>query len=446
MYYPQKTVAKWKSFLLLFVVFAMCFCFRGTSHAAVSVSNIKTASEGNFEKVKNNWVYRYEDGTIAKNCLLSINGKTYLFSSKGIRLYGKQKIGSSYYYFGNKQKGYMYKNCWATDSKGNRFFLKSNGKMAFKWLTWKGNLYYLQKDGTPATGWQTINGYTYYFSKKGAAYTGRHTINGKTYTFSNKGKQIHTGPLMSLTSDCAILMNANTGEVLYEKYADLSHANASTTKIMTCILALENCRLNETVTVSDYAASQEPTKLYMTPGDSFCMKDLLYSLMLPSHNDSAVAIAEHISGTEKKFCSLMNKKAKTLGCTHTHFATPNGLDNKDGIYFNHYTTARDLAIIARYAWKKSAFRKIVGTYSYHFSSKGGQNYQIVTTNELLNKMTGVKGIKTGYTNKAGYCFVGVIHGSNGTDYISVTLGAPTSTARWNDTAKLLQYAYNLKQV
>lgn len=303
--HTEKKPSRFRPFFLIFLLLGLCLSFSMTSRAAVSIRNIRTVSGGHFEKLKANWIYRYEDGTIAKNCLLSIDGKTYYFSPRGLRMYGKRKIGNSYYYFGARSEGYMYKSRWVKDSSGNYFRLKSNGKMATGWLTWHGkkyyllskngyrlygwhniggkrlyfgtreegylycntlltyknSIYYLQEDGTRATGWQTIDGDTYYFSKQGKAYKGRHTIDGKTCTFSSTGKLIHSGPLMSLSSECAILINADTGEVIYEKYADRKHANASTTKILTCILALEKCRLTETVTISANAASQEPSKL-----------------------------------------------------------------------------------------------------------------------------------------------------------------------------------------
>ena len=133
----------------------------------------------------------------------------------------------------------------------------------------------------------------------------------------------------------------------------------------------------------------------------------------------------------------MNEKATQLGCTSTHFVTPNGLDAG----LNHYTTARDLAKIAQYAWKNATFRKIVGTSAWRFSSRQGRSYSVATTNALLRTMKGVTGMKTGFTNKAGYCFVGVVKAKSGKQYISVTLGAGSSTARWQDARTLLAYAY-----
>ena len=207
------------------------------------------------------------------------------------------------------------------------------------------------------TGWVTDkSGNRYYFDKDGKAVTGKHKIKGTNYYFNQNGALTHTGLNYNISSDCALLMNADTGKIVYAKNENVAHANASTTKIMICILALENCKLNEKVKFSSYAASIEPSKLYANAGEVFYLKDLLYSLMLPSHNDTAVAIAEHISGSSAKFVNLMNKKAAEIGCTNTHFATPNGLDAG----YNHYTTASDLAKIAQYAIKKPMFRTLAG--------------------------------------------------------------------------------------
>lgn len=478
----KKSYSLKKFFLFPLLLMLLCLGLGFSSAAAVSTQNIKTVSGGKFIQENGKWMYRYKNGTTAKSCLLNIKGKTYYFSAKGYRQSGWKKIEGTYYYFGKSSEGYMYKLRWVTYNK-KIYFLKRSGKRAEGWMTWQGKTYYfnksgqrlsgwqtiggkkyylgtaaqgwrykntwvtykqkryyLQKNGTAAVGWQTIGGSRYYFDKAGRAYTGKHKISGTTYYFDSTGKLLYSGVNLSLSSECAILINAGTGKVLYEKNADTHHANASTTKIMTCILALENCKLTEKVTASANAASQEPTKLYMRQGETFKMKDLLYSLMLPSHNDTAVAIAEHISGTTKKFAALMNSKAKAIGCTGTHFVTPNGLDGG----LNHYTTARDLAKMAQYALKNATFKKIVSTSSYSFKSVQGTSYKVYTTNELLNTLPGVSGMKTGFTNKAGYCFVGTIKGKNGATYISVTLGASTSTARWNDSKKLLQYAYNLK--
>ncbi|MFR8073670.1 MAG: serine hydrolase [Lachnospiraceae bacterium] len=477
----QVTSQKAKTILtLLFILLAVCLLSGVPAQAAgVSMSDVTTSSGGKFVKRDGKWMYRQKDGSYAKDCLLKINGKTYCFSKNGYRQSGWKKLEGDYYYFGKQSEGYLYRLRWLKLGK-QTYFLKKSGKRATGWLTWQGKKYYfnqkgqrlsgwqtiqkkkyylgtasqgylyrnrlftykkytfyLQNNGAVATGWKTVSGNRYYFLANGRAATGKRTINGETCYFNAKGILQHTGANLNIASRCAILIDANTGKVLYSKNATEKHANASTTKIMTCILALENASLNDRVSVSAYAASQEPSKLYMTAGDSFTLNDLLYSLMLPSHNDTAVAIAEHVSGSTSAFAKKMNEKAKQLGCTSTHFVTPNGLDAG----LNHYTTARDLAKIAQYAWKNATFRKIVGTSAWRFSSRQGHSYSVATTNALLRTMKGVTGMKTGFTNKAGYCFVGVVKAKSGKQYISVTLGAGSSTARWQDARTLLAYAY-----
>ncbi len=470
---------------ILFLLLGIFLLFSGMqlkASAAPSVNDIQSVSGGSFYKTGKYWRYRQQDGTILKDCLAKIDGKIYYFSAKGNRQSGWKKLSGSYYYFGTSSQGYMYQLKWLKTKNGT-YFLKKSGKRAVGWMTWQGKTYYfnsagkrlsgwqviggkkyylgtsaqgwryqnrlftyknrifyLQKDGSAATGWKTISGKKYFFDKNGRAYKGKHTIGKTDYYFSSKGVLLHSGTNLSLSSDCAILIQADTGKVIYAKNETVRHANASTTKILTCILALENASMTDKVTVSENAASQEPTKLYMNAGDSFYMKDLLYSLMLPSHNDTAVAIAEHISGSTGEFVKLMNQKAKSIGCTNTRFATPNGLDAG----YTHYTTASDLAKIASYAWKNSTFRKIVKTSSYSFRSIKGSSYTVTTTNSLLGSLPGVNGMKTGYTNKAGYCFVGTVKAKNGKTYISVVLGGSTSTMRWNDSSTLLKYAYSLK--
>ena len=419
-----KTRKLFTGLLLFLAVLCISVSFGGVPVKALSTSVTKpsTVSGGTFIKNPENkkqWSYRYKDKTLARKVFLSIKGKTYYFNSYGYRWYGLRTIKGKTYYFGTKDEGFLYKN---------------------KWIKYKGKYYCLSKDGYARTGWvRTSSGRRFYLDKTGAAVTGNQTIDGVSYYFSSKGILIRTGQYFDISADCALLMNARTGKIVYAKNDTQTHANASTTKIMTCILALENCKLTEKVKVSAYAASQEPTKLYMQAGDSFYLKDLLYSLMLPSHNDTAVAIAEHISGSVPKFASLMNKKAKEIGCTNTHFVTPNGLDAG----LNHYTTAQDIAKIAQYALENATFRKIVNTRSYSFSSLNGRYYYVYTTNALLGNMKGVIGVKTGFTNKAKYCFVGAITSKSKDTYISVILGAPNSSARWTDSQTLLNYASKL---
>lgn len=173
-----------------------------------------------------------------------------------------------------------------------------------------------------------------------------------------------------LYAKSAVLMDADSGRILYDKNGSEAMANASTTKILTCILTLENCDLDSQVTVSSLAASQPKVHLGMHEGQTFYLKDLLYGLMLESFNDCAVAIAEHIAGTTEGFAQMMNNKAAEIGCKDSYFITPNGLDAKNDANF-HHTTAADLALIMRYcikiSEKASDFLEITRTAQHSFT-------------------------------------------------------------------------------
>lgn len=235
----------------------------------------------------------------------------------------------------------------------------------------------------------------------------------------------------------ACLMDAQNGRVLYGKASDKTLAMASTTKIMTCLLALEHCNQNEIVTISKYAASQPPVQMDIREGEKYYLKDLLHSMMMESHNDSAVAVAEHVAGSEEAFCKLMTEKAKEIGAVHTVFGSANGLDRGE-----HHTTPEDLALIASYAIRNDAFLKIVGcdTYTVH-EINGGRSIFLANIDKYLYMNDDAIGIKTGFTNKAGYCFVGATEYED-TVLISVVLGSgwpPNKSYKWNDTKKLVAY-------
>lgn len=238
----------------------------------------------------------------------------------------------------------------------------------------------------------------------------------------------------------AVLTDAETGRVLYDKNADAPMAMASTTKIMTCLVILENAELDEVVTVSDYAASMPDVQLNAVSGDAFYIEDLLYALMLESHNDVAVALAEHVGGSEKDFSEMMNCRAKEMGCTNTKFVTANGLDAE-----NHYTTARDLAQITIEALKNEIFLKIIQTSEYSFENiSGTRSYYVSNKNSFLNQMEGAYGVKTGFTNNAGYCFVGAVV-QDEKNLVSVVLGSgwpPNKEWKWTDTIKLMNYGFS----
>ena len=255
---------------------------------------------------------------------------------------------------------------------------------------------------------------------------------------------------LNLNAQSAVLMDASTGRVLYGKEEDLIRPMASTTKIMTCILALERCDPDDEVVVSSYAASQPKVHLGAASGRRFRLGDILHSLMLESHNDSAVMVAEHVAGSTKEFAALMNEKARDIGCEHTWFITPNGLDAQEtgdgGEVRLHSTTARDLAAIMSYcAWqspKSREFLAITQAQNYYFTDLDGKgNYSCVNHNALLTMMDGVVSGKTGFTGGAGYCYVGALE-DNGRKYVIALLGCgwpPHKTYKWNDARKLFTY-------
>lgn len=262
----------------------------------------------------------------------------------------------------------------------------------------------------------------------------KQTYSGKDFSLPSSKS---TPSRMYAKSYC--LIDADTKRVLYGKDENNKMPMASTTKIMTCIIALEKGDLKSKVPVSAYAASMPDVQLNMQSGDSFYLKDLLYSLMLESHNDTAVAIAEHIGGSVEGFAELMNKKAAELGCHDTHFVTPNGLDAKE-----HYTTARELCIIASYAIQNKTFLKIINTPSHQFANcKGSRKYSVHNHDAFLNSYPGAIGIKTGFTGTAGYCFCGAAK-RNGKTLISSVLACgwpPNKRYKWSDTKKLMDYGF-----
>lgn len=242
----------------------------------------------------------------------------------------------------------------------------------------------------------------------------------------------------------AVLLDGDSGRVLYGKDEDVQMPMASTTKVMTCILALENCELDEVVQVSERAAAQPDVQLNMVTGEQYYLEDLLYSLMLKSHNDTAVAIAEHVGGSVEGFADMMNEKAGELGCWNTHFVTPNGLDDEDegGV---HSTTARDLATIMRYAIQNEMFLKITQTTEHSFTDiDNKRQFAVHNTNALLGTMDGLLSGKTGFTGDAGYCYVCAVRRDDRTFIVALlACGWPNNkTYKWRDTEKLIKYAFD----
>lgn len=249
----------------------------------------------------------------------------------------------------------------------------------------------------------------------------------------------------TLYARSAVLMDADSGRILFEKNGEERLANASTTKILTCILALEKGEPEETVTFSEEAVRQPEVHLGASKGEIFYLEDLLYSLMLESHNDTAVAVAEAISGSTAAFAEEMNQKAKEIGCTETHFVSPNGLDweDEDG---PHETNAGDLARLLRYCIhqspKKEEFLKITRTGEKSFSNLSGtRTYSCTNHNAFLSMMDGALTGKTGFTGKAGYCYTGALSDGDRTFIIALlACGWPNNkTYKWSDARALFSY-------
>ncbi len=248
-----------------------------------------------------------------------------------------------------------------------------------------------------------------------------------------------------LYAKAAVLLDADSGRILYSKNGTTAMANASTTKILTCILALEYCEPNTVVTASNRAAAAPKVHLGMQEGQRFYMQDLLYALMLESYNDCAIAIAEHIAGSVEAFAEIMNHKAKEIGCKDTYFITPNGLDATDSNGF-HHTTAEDLALIMRYCINISAkseeFKTITAARTYQFCEiEKGNGYSVYNHNSFLDMMQGAFSGKTGFTGNAGYCYVGALNRDGKTLIVALlACGWPNNrTYKWADSKKLMTY-------
>lgn len=233
----------------------------------------------------------------------------------------------------------------------------------------------------------------------------------------------------------ACVMNMSTGEIVFEKNAYEQLPMASTTKIMTAFTALKNSEADENVKISINAQNQEGSSMYAKAGDCISMQDMLYGLMLNSGNDAAVAIAEHISGDIESFADLMNSEAAMLGADNTSFKNPNGLHN-DG----HFTTAADLALIARAAMQSEEFRNIVKTQSHTARSLVNPDkvYDLYNHNRLLKSYDGAIGVKTGYTENAGRCLVSAAE-RGGMEFVVVTLNDRND---WNTHKELLDKAFS----
>lgn len=254
---------------------------------------------------------------------------------------------------------------------------------------------------------------------------------------------------ITLYSESAILMEATTGLVLYNKNANSKMYPASTTKILTAIIAIENCNLDDVVTVNYSAISKIPagySSAYLSEGETITVKELLEVFLVHSANDAGYVLAEHISGSISEFSNLMNKKAEEIGCTNSHFLNPSGIHDDD-----HYTTAEDLGKIAIYCMKNSTFRSIVSMKTCTINPTNKSDARTyANTNDLINPsskyyISDCVGIKTGYTSEAKNCLISAFSKDN-LNLICVVLGSPTmengSSSRYIDTTTLYNYGYS----
>ena len=243
----------------------------------------------------------------------------------------------------------------------------------------------------------------------------------------------------SIFAESAILINARTGGVIFEKNADVRRAPASLTKMMTCILCLESKGLNAEFKVTQAAAATEDSYLEMKGGERLLSGELMREMMMESDNGAAVVVAQNVSGSILKFADRMNEKAKELGCRRTHFSNPHGLTAKW-----HYSTARDMAKIAAYCMKNPDFRNLVNHQKsvIHWKSPSGRTYKSETTNELLGKYNGANGIKTGWTNAAKGC-VAASAKRGKVELIAVVMKSKDHDTRFADAKKLLDYGFSV---
>lgn len=248
--------------------------------------------------------------------------------------------------------------------------------------------------------------------------------------------------ILNINGKSAIIMEASTKKVLFEKNSKEAYAPASMTKIMTMLLIMENLEngninLEDQVTISENAASMGGSQIFLEAGSVMTVKDLLTSIAIGSANDAAVAMAEKIGGTEANFVNMMNKRAKELGCTNANFKNPHGLDEE-----GHAISAHDLALIAAELVKHENILDITGTYETTITHQNGKSIWLVNTNTLIRYYQGLDGLKTGYTDAAGYCLTGTMERNN-MRIITVVMNADNKENRNTDTINMMEYAYSM---
>lgn len=247
---------------------------------------------------------------------------------------------------------------------------------------------------------------------------------------------------IDIKSESGIIMEASTGKILFDKNMDEQKSPASMTKIMTMLLTVEaiesgKISLEDEVNISANASKMGGSQVYLEENSTATVDMLLKSIAIGSANDASVAVAEKIGGTESNFVNMMNKRAKELGAVNTTFKNPHGLDEE-----GHLTTAHDLALIARELIKHEEILKLTSTYETTITHKNGKSLWLVNTNKLIKFYNGLDGLKTGFTDNAGYCLTGTML-RNDMRLITVTMKAPTKEDRNTDTINLMEYAYSM---
>jgi D-alanyl-D-alanine carboxypeptidase (penicillin-binding protein 5/6) len=241
-------------------------------------------------------------------------------------------------------------------------------------------------------------------------------------------------PKPQIPAISAVLMDADTGQVIYAKNPHLRRPNASTTKIMTAILLIENCGMSRVLTASKKASETPYTSLHLKPGEQISARDLLMGMMIRSANDAAVVAAEHVGGSVSKFAAMMNCKAREIGCKNTNFVTPNGLAAK-----GHYSSAYDLCLIARHALKYDVFNEAVNTRKWFLNSRtiNREDLAVFSKSKFMKGYAGADGVKSGYVREAGYCYVGSAT-RDGWRLVSAVLRSDNSS---RDTAVIMDYVF-----
>ncbi|CAG9610910.1 D-alanyl-D-alanine carboxypeptidase DacF [Bacillus rhizoplanae] len=254
-------------------------------------------------------------------------------------------------------------------------------------------------------------------------------------------KEAETKPKLAEQALSAIVIEQDTGKVLFEKSPNEKLPPASMTKIMTMLLIMEQIEkgkltLKDKVRTSEHAASMGGSQIFLEPGEEMTVNEMLKGIAIASGNDASVAVAEHIAGSEEGFVDMMNRKAKDLGLKNTHFQNPTGLPAK-----NHYSTAYDMAVMAKELMKYPLIRKYTGKYEDYLREDTDKKFWLVNTNKLVRFYPGVDGVKTGFTTEAKYCLTASAE-RNGMRVISVIMGSPTSKERNAEVTKLLDYAFS----